>query len=282
MAAAHCEPAPCKAPAGRTNAGWCAPVAVQLSFVFLGLAVAAFAQGTSTHLTTQSRDVGIDQRLNNQVPLDLKFRDETGETVTLGSYFGKEPVILSLVYFGCTMMCTLTEHDLADTLRNVQLNMGEQYRVLTVSFDPKDRPEVALAQRNLYADLYGRPGARQAWHFLVGDEPAIHALAQAVGFRFKYIPDIDEFVHPTGIVVLTPQGKVSRYFFGIEYPAPGVRQALLDASQEKIGNARDTALMLQKGNSMTGASPAGGGPAKTSSSANHQPAPITAGAEGRP
>jgi protein SCO1/2 len=264
------------------NAGWRAAVAVQLSLVFFGLAAAAIAQGRSANITTESRDVGIDQRLGNQVPRDLKFRDETGETVTIGSYFGKEPVILSLVYFGCTMMCTLTQHGLVDALRDVQFNLGEQYRVLTVSFDPRDRPDVAMSQKNPYAGLYGRPGASQGWHFLVGDGPTIQALAQAVGFRFKYLPDIDEFVHPTGIVLLTPEGKVSRYFFGIQYPAPGVRQALLDASEGKIGNAGDMALMLQKGNSSTGRCAPGGGPGKTPNPANHQPAPISAGAEGKP
>ena len=162
-----------------------ASVAAEASIFFFGLAMTAKAQDKSATAPSQSRGVGIEQRLNNQVPLDLKFRDETGQTVTLGSYFGREPVILSLVYYGCRMMCTLTEYGLVDASRDLQFNIGDQYQVVTVSFNPKDDPDVAMAQKTTYAGLYGRPGAKQGWHFLVGDEHSIHALAQAVGFQYK-------------------------------------------------------------------------------------------------
>ena len=143
-------------------------------------------------------EVGIEQRLNNQVPLDLKFRDETGQTVTLGSYFSRGPVILSLVYYTCTMMCTLTEHSLVNSLRDVKANIGEQYQVVTVSFDPTETPELARAtESHLYGTVWTAWGG-QGWHFLVGDQPSIQALTRAVGFRYRYMMDMDEFEHATG------------------------------------------------------------------------------------
>ena len=262
-----------------------ASVAAEASIFFFGLAMTAKAQDKSATAQSQSRGVGIEQRLNNQVPLDLKFRDETGQTVTLGSYFGREPVILSLVYYGCRMMCTLTEYGLVNALRDVQFNIGDQYQVVTVSFDPREGPELAASQKTTYTGLYGRPGAKQGWHFLVGDERSIHALAQAVGFQFKYMPDIDLYDHPTGIMVLTPKGKVASYFYGVQYRAQDIRLALVDASNEKIANPEDMERRLQKGISGGGTSPAGVCPATTSKStaplANHPPAPTPAGAEGR-
>ena len=191
----------------------------------------------------QLRGVGIDQRLNNQVPLDLKFRDETGQRVTLASYFGKKPVILSLVYYSCPMLCTMAENGLLNALRDVKFNLGEQYGVVTVSIDPTETPEMAMGKKAVYVGLYGRPGAKQGWHFLVGDEPSIRALAQAVGFHYNYIPETKQFAHATGIIVLTPQGKVSRYFYGILYPPRDIRLALVEASIEKIGNPVDAVLL---------------------------------------
>jgi len=247
---------------GRTGFVRRATVAAQAGFLLLGMAVTATGEDQSALAPSHLRSVGIEQRLNNQVPLDLKFRDETGQTVTLGSYFSKGPVILSLVYYTCTMMCTLTEHSLVGSLRKVNANIGEQYQVVTVSFDPTDTPELAKAQKAIYVGLYGRPGAGQGWHFLVGDQLSIRALTRAVGFRYRYMMGMDEFEHATGIVVLTPKGRVSRYFLGIDYPSHDVRVALADASNEKIGNPADMKLMLQKGYSATGSLPAGGSPAK--------------------
>jgi protein SCO1/2 len=258
-------------------------MAAQVSLLILGLAVRARGQNKASVPPAQPQGVGIDLRLNNQVPLGLKFRDETGQTVTLASYFGKKPVILSLVYYSCPMMCTLTEHGLVDALRDVQLNLGQQYEVVTVSFDSRERPEMARRQKATYIGLYGRPDAKQGWHFLVGDQSSIVALAQAVGFRYEYSREIDQFNHPTGIMVLTPQGKVSRYFFGIQYPARDVRQALVDASIGKIANPAATAEMLQKGCAAGGGTPVTDGAGKTAGivtgSSNHQPAPTPAGAE---
>jgi len=218
-------------------------VAAQLSLFLFSLAVGAAGQDNAAVTPPQLRGVGIDQRLNNQVPLDLKFRDETAQTVTLGSYFGKKPVILSLVYYSCPMLCTMAENGLLNALRDVKFNIGEQFQVVTVSIDPSETPEMAMGKKAVYVGLYGRPGAREGWHFLVGDEPSIRALAQAVGFHYNYIPETKQFAHATGIIVLTPQGKVSRYFYGILYPSRDIRLALVEASNEKIGNPVDAVLL---------------------------------------
>jgi len=225
---------------GRFRVGF---VAAQLTTVLLGIALWAAGQDNAAVTPPQLRGVGIDQRLNQQVPLDLKFRDETGRTVTLGSYFGKKPVILSLVYYSCPMLCTMAENGLLNALRGVKFNVGEQFEVVTVSFDPADQPEVAMAKKGIYAGLYGRPGAKRGWHFLVGNEPSIQALTQAVGFRYNYDPQTRQFAHATAIMILTPLGRVSRYFYGIQYPARDVRLALVEASNEKIGNPVDALLL---------------------------------------
>ena len=191
----------------------------------------------------QLEDVGIDQRLNNQVPLDLVFHDETGKTVRLGDYFGKKPVILSLIYYNCPQLCPMVENGLLESLREVRFSIGDQFNVLTVSFDPNDAPGQAFAKRATYLSMYNRKGAAAGWHFLTGDEASIAALTQAVGFRYKYDPQTRMFSHATAIIVLTPQGKVSRYFYGIRYPAGGIRLALVEASHGKIGNPVDAVML---------------------------------------
>lgn len=203
----------------------------------------ATAQNSKT-VPPQLKDVGIDQRLNNQVPLDLVFHDETGKTVRLGDYFGKKPVILSLIYFNCPQLCPMVENGLLESLREVTFNMGDQYTVLTVSFDPNDTPPQAFAKRATYLSMYNRKGASAGWHWLTGDEASIAALTKAVGFRYKYDPNIEQFSHATAIMVLTPQGKVARYFYGIRYPAGAVRLALVEASQGKIGSPVDAVLLF--------------------------------------
>jgi protein SCO1/2 len=220
---------------------------VQLGLLLLpllsGRVWSADGQENSAVTPPQLRGVGIDQRLNNQVPLDLKFRDERGTAVTLGSYFGTKPVILALVYYSCPMLCTMSENGLLNSLRDVAFNVGEQFNVVTVSIDPSDTPAMATGKKGVYVGLYGRPGAKQGWHFLVGDEPSISALAQAVGFHYNYIPETKQYAHATGLVVLTPQGRVSRYFYGILYPPRDIRLALIEASNEKIGNSVDAVLL---------------------------------------
>lgn len=203
----------------------------------------ASAQNSKT-VPAQLKDVGIDQRLNNQVPLDLVFHDETGKAVRLGDYFGKKPVILSLIYFNCPQLCPMVENGLLESLKEVRFDMGDQYTVLTVSFDPNDTPSQAFAKRATYLSMYNRKGASSGWHWLTGDEASIAALTKAVGFRYRYDAKIDQFSHATAIMVLTPQGKVARYFYGIRYPAGDVRLALVEASQGKIGTPVDAVLLF--------------------------------------
>jgi protein SCO1 len=189
------------------------------------------------------RNVGIDQKLNQQVPLDIPFQNENGNTVRLGDYFGQKPVILSLVYYECPMLCTTSLNGLEQSLKQLKFNLGTDFNVITVSFDPTEQPSLATAKKALYVGLYGRPGAAAGWHFLTGDEASIQRLTQAVGFRYNYDPTIKQFIHATGIIVLTPQGKVARYFYGIQYPAGNLRLALVEASHEKIGNPVDEVLL---------------------------------------
>jgi protein SCO1/2 len=190
------------------------------------------------------RDVGIDQKLNAQVPLDATFRDETARTVRLGDYFNGKPVILSLVYFECPMLCPMAMHGLLVSLQQVSWTAGKEFNVLTVSFNPRETPELAASKRNVYLGLYNRPGSDQGWHFLTGEEASIERLAQAVGFRYHYDSESGQYAHPTMMVALTPEGKVSRYLYGIEYPERDVRLALVEASNNKIGTAADQALLF--------------------------------------
>ena len=189
------------------------------------------------------RNVGIDQKLNQQVPLDIPFRDENGDVVRFGDYFGSKPVILSLVYYECPMLCTTALNGLEQSLKELKFNLGDEFNVVTVSFDPTEKPSLAAAKKALYVGLYGRPGAAAGWHFLTGDQESIKRLTDAVGFRYNYDPKVRQFMHATGLIVLTPQGKLARYFYGITYPAGNLRLALVEASQGKIGNPVDAVLL---------------------------------------
>jgi protein SCO1/2 len=190
------------------------------------------------------KDVGIDQNLNQQIPLDLTFRDSTGKSVQLKQYFGDKPVVLSLVYFNCPMLCTMVEDGMVQALKKVSFDIGDQYNVLTVSFDPHDTPQIAAAKKALYVGLYGRHGADKGWHFLTGDQDSIRQLTKAVGFHYAFDPATGQFAHATAIMVLTPDGKLSRYFYGIQYPPGGVRLGLVEASQRQIGTPVDAVLLF--------------------------------------
>lgn len=190
------------------------------------------------------QNVGIDQKLNNQIPLDLVFRDETGKLVYLGDYFGTKPVILSLVYFTCPQLCPMVENGLLEGLKELRFNVGQQFNVLTVSFDPSDTPSLAYAKRAVYLGMYNRKGASQGWHFLTGPEASIKALTSAVGFHYNYDQETGQFAHATAIMVLTPQGRISKYLYGIHYPAGTLRLALVEASHDKIGSPVDAVLLF--------------------------------------
>ncbi len=189
--------------------------------------------------------VGIDQKLNQQVPLDLIFRDEAGRAVPLSSFFqtGK-PVLLAPVYYRCPMLCTQILNGVASSLKAVSLNPGRDFEVLGVSFDPKDTPEIAAAKKQTYLRRYGRPNTANGWHFLTGDPANIKALMDAIGFHYKYDPATDQFAHASGIMILTPDGKLSRYFYGVEYAPRDVRLGLVEASHSKIGNPVDQILLF--------------------------------------
>jgi protein SCO1/2 len=190
------------------------------------------------------KNVGLDQKLNAQVPLDLTFRDEHGATVKLGQLLQGKPAILTMVYYQCPMLCTEVLNGTLNSLKEVPLEIGKDFSVITVSIDPSERPVLADAKHIMYAGLYGRPGAVQGWHFLTGDEAQIQKLAAAVGFRFVYDKESSQFAHASGIMVLTPEGRLSRYFYGLAYPPRDVRLALVEASEGKIGSTVDEILLF--------------------------------------
>jgi protein SCO1/2 len=190
------------------------------------------------------KDVGVDQKLDQSIPLNVTFRDEHGKPVQLAQYFGQKPVILSLVYYNCPMLCTQVLNGLESSLKLIPMEVGKQFDVVTVSIDPTERPVLAEAKQALYTGLYGRPKAAQGWHFLTGDEPQIRELANAVGFRYAYDPGSKQFAHASAIMVLTPQGKISRYFYGIQFPPRDLRLGLVEASEGKIGTPVDQVLLF--------------------------------------
>ena len=189
-------------------------------------------------------NVGIDQRLNEQVPLDLTFRDEDGKTVRLGDYFGQKPVVLSLVYYACPQLCNQVLNGLTSSLNTVKdFNIGREYNVVTVSFDAREKPELAAKKKATYVEWYKRDGVREGWHFLTGDQEQIDKLTEAVGFHYNWDPASQQFVHASGVMLLTPQGKLSRYFYGIEYAARDLRLGLVEASDGKIGTPVDQVML---------------------------------------
>ena len=189
------------------------------------------------------REVSIAQRLNEPIPPEIIFRDENGKAVRLGDYFGTKPIVLSLVYFDCPALCTEVLNGELRTMKAITLDLGKDFDAITVSFEPKDTPELAKAKRDVYAGQYGRPGARENWHFLTGDQPSIDALTQAAGFHYAYDSASRQYAHAAAILVLTPHGRIARYFYGVQYPGRDVRLGLVEASEGKIGTPTDHALL---------------------------------------
>ena len=234
---------------------------VWIALVLLASAGAAFAQpGQLLGPMQQSRmqdsnlkpalpgallGVGIDQRLDQQVSLDLMFKDEAGRDVPLSSFFQRgKPVILAPVYFRCPMLCTQILNGLASSLKAVSLDPGKDFEILAVSFDPKDTPETAASKKQMYMRRYGRPGTANGWHLLTGDQANISALMDTIGFHYKYDAATQQFAHASGIMVLTPEGRLSRYFYGVEYAPTDLRLGLVEASKNKIGSAVDQILLF--------------------------------------
>jgi protein SCO1 len=187
--------------------------------------------------------VGIDQRLGEQLPLELAFKDENGNTIKLGDYFGKKPVVLTLVYYTCPMLCNQVLNGLTSALDVVSFDIGKDFEVVTVSFDPRETPDLARDKKQTYIQWYKREGAASGWHFLTGDKESIKQLTDAAGFHYKFDPSTNQFVHASGIMLATPDGKLARYFYGIEYAPKDLRLGLIEASEKRIGNPVDRLLL---------------------------------------
>lgn len=188
--------------------------------------------------------VGIDQHLNQQIPLDLNFVDENGQPVQLRQYFGQKPVILTMVYFQCPMLCSQVLSGLTFTLNGMSnFNVGREFNVLTVSFDPRDTPQAARENKERYLKRYRRSGSDQGWHFLTGTKDQIDGLAQALGFRYVWDEENQQFAHGSAIMLLTPDGHIAQYYYGIEYDPRNVRLGLVEASKGKIGTIVDQLLL---------------------------------------
>jgi protein SCO1/2 len=212
-------------------------------------AVATF--GLSTLVSSQpldpsvGADIGIVQHLNQQVPLDLTFRDDTGKKVQLADLMNNgRPVILSLVYYECPMLCTQVLNGLLRSMRVMSFDVGTEFDVITVSIDPGETSALARAKKNEYVGRYRREGAAAGWHFLTGEADQIERLAETVGFRYEYDEETDMYVHASGVMLLTPEGRLARYFYGIEYSPKDMRLGLVEASENRIGSPVDQVLLL--------------------------------------
>jgi protein SCO1/2 len=225
----------------------CGPILLSMA-----LLLAASCVSNAQYGETNARDegfvskkgVGIDQKLNSSIPLDLVFTDEANHAVPLRTYFGDKPVVLAMVYYDCPGLCGLTLSDLVHSLKQVNLEPAHDYNVVIVSFNPAEKPALAAAKKAKYAESFGKPSFNAGWHFLTGDQPAITKLASAVGFRYRWDEPTHQFVHAAGIMVATPAGKLSRYFYGIQYSPTDLRLSLVEASADKIGSPVDYVLLF--------------------------------------
>src|SRR5262249_18024151 len=205
-----------------------------LTVVLIMLGILPASGFSQSQLPEGVRNVGIDQRLNEQLPLDLEFHDEEGRTVTIGQFFRDKPVILSLVYHECPMLCSEVLEGMLRAFRVLRFDVGKEFEVLTVSFNPREDASLAKSAKESCIRRYKREGADAGWHFLTGDQTSIDRLTKAVGFRYRYDPQENQYAHASGIMVLTPQGRLSRYFYGIEFAPKDLRFGLVEASQNKI------------------------------------------------
>jgi protein SCO1/2 len=217
--------------------------AVTTSLAFAQGGVFSGPQGTTNPPADVLKRVGIEQRLNAQVPLDLKFRDESGREVKLGEYFGSKPVVLSMVYYECPMLCGEVLNGEASVFSALKFDIGQEFDVVTVSFDPRETLDLARTKKQTFVNRYGRPGAEAGWHFLTGQQDSIDKLTKAVGFNYAWDRDTQQFAHAAAIMVLTPDGRIAQYFYGVEYSPKDLRFGLVQASQKKIGNLVDQVLL---------------------------------------
>ena len=211
----------------------------RLAFVLLVFAAPVMAQDPPDGILSE---IGIDQKLNAAVPLDLSFKDESGKEVRLRDLFRGKPVVLSLVYFECPMLCSMTLNGLVKSFRPLAFQVGREFDVLTISFDPNEKPELAAAKKDVYVKEYGR--AAPGWHFLTGSIDSIRRLTDAVGYRYQWDNYTKQWAHVSAIMVLTPDGRVSQYLYGIEFSSRDLRLSLVQASQNKIGTLVDRVLLF--------------------------------------
>jgi protein SCO1 len=224
---------------------------ISVAFVLLLTSIVAGAQAVPSGtgpaaqaLPAVLQGVGFEPQLNAAMPLDLPFRDETGRDVQLREYFTQKPVLLAFVYYGCPMLCDQLEQGVVGTLRMLSFNPGRDYEVVFVSFDPSETPEMATQKKNLAMSHFRRPETASGWHFLTGSQESIAAITKAANFRFTYDAKNHVFAHASGFMLLTPDGRISRYFYGVEFPSRDVRLGLVDASAGKIGTPVDHALLF--------------------------------------
>ncbi len=215
-----------------------------MALAFTMLAQTASAQEIKGPEAILLRKVEFDQKLNAQLPLETPLRDETGKSVTLGDYFGKHPVVLMFGYYECPMLCSIQLNSLLRNLKAISMSVGNEYDVVMVSIKPEETSALAAAKKAGYVKRYDRPGSEIGWHFLTGDGPPVKRLASVAGFKYERDPKSGEYAHPAGIMIVTPGGRISRYVYGIDYPASNVRWSLIEASAGKIGSPVDKILLM--------------------------------------
>lgn len=217
---------------------------IRISSLILLALLLSNGLGAATLSDQTLANINFEQKLNTQVSLELPFRDESGKQVRLASYFGGKPVILVLGYYECPMLCSLVLNGMVESLLDLKWTIGNQFQVVNVSINPRETPALAAAKKRTYLKRYGRAAAGAGWHFLTGEEPAIKRLADEVGFQYAYDPATGQYAHPSGLVILTPEGKVARYFFGVAFSANDLYLALQGASDHKVGSPIQRLILL--------------------------------------
>jgi len=216
------------------------------ALVVVALALAAGSASAQTAANQQPealKEIGFDQHLGESLPLDIELRDEHGHAVKLRDLFRGRPVVLSLVYYECPMLCTLSLNGLVSALDVLKMEPGRDFDLITVSFDARETPDQARKRKNVYLNRYRRPDAGGAWHFLTGDRAQLDRLTRAVGFRYAWDEGTEQFAHAAGVVVVTPEGVISRYLYGIEYAPKDLRFALMESAAQRIGSRVDALLL---------------------------------------
>jgi len=199
---------------------------------------------TAATMPTPLQNVGFEPPLDGQMPLDLPFRDETGRNVQLREYFGQKPVVLAFVYYGCPMLCNQVQQGVVGSLRMLSFTPGIDYQVVFISFDSRETPDMAAEKKKVALSHFGRTSTDAGWHFLTGSQQSIDAATHAANFRYNFNSKTNLFAHASGVMLLTPQGRISRYFYGVEYPGRDMRLGLVDASAGKIGTPIDHVLLF--------------------------------------